>query len=216
MLARKLMKAGATATIKTYATLDPTYTSSTAFMLSNGNLTVTKVANTGAWDTLFCSTGKLLSGGGQWYFEVQIDQQVGANERLLGLSSFRQPNGLTNYLGYSSFHLGLHLNSSGQSAVYYCNGVGVGSVTSPSPVTGDVFGMLIDLDAKIMWTRLNGGAFFKSATFLLSSIYDSANSPLFPAFSNLLVGSKHTFNFGASPFAYSVPIGAHAGWYTEA
>lgn len=209
--------------IKTYATLDPT-AKAAGITLSNGNLTASSAAANVA---VFATIGKEISEGGAWYIEATINTLGANNTRIFGVANKDQLT--SQYPGFTIDGLGIHMEkTSGTGSIWTAiyNGAYNGSDSTFVGDTigaGDVIGILIDLTADTISARLNGATMVKfpvGATVALSTIannYSGAVKKIYPDFAFLTSASQvTTVNFGATPFAFTVPAGANAGWYTEA
>jgi len=172
-----------------YATLDPA-TKSTAFTLSNGNLTAANggvAVNGGARATQSKTFGK-------WYWEVTVNSTL--NTPSHGVYSLSCTP--------SSQSCGFQNNSAGwlSDGRVFLNAVS----SSPANATyanGDVLGFAYDTTAGTL-------ALYKNGT-LIHTVTGCTTSG-YPGVSR---AGTATCNFGASAFAYSVPSGFRAGVYID-
>lgn len=178
-----------------FATLNPA-DKDTNITLSNGNLTAVN-GSTGSWksvrSTISVSTGK-------WYWETTINATDAANDALTGIALGTDP--MDNFCGaYSTGWgyyggAGIKLNNSASSAY------------GATFTTGDVIGTALDIGGGTVEMYKNGvsqGVMFTGLTgpmFAMPSCF--AGSPT----------TQITMNFGATPFAFSVPGGYNPGLYT--
>lgn len=166
--------------------------------LSGGNLVATggSASDQGVRATTGLSSGKR-------YFELTYNTHAGGNAQL-GLSP-------------SSFAVGNAPSSGANIAVLKSSGdVVVNTVTQATLgayAAGAVLSFAIDLDADLLWVRLNGGLWNASGTAnpatatggISTSALASTLFPLTYYFNG--VGNVTTANFGATAFSYSVPSG---------
>lgn len=171
-----------------YTTWNPS-DKSTYITLSNGNLTTTKTgpANfAGVRSIKGVSTGK-------WYWEVTSNTT--ARDMMVGIGNIYQ----------SLDDLPQNING---HQIYSYNGTkfpGGIAYTSSFTESGTVIGVALDMDNKTIKFYKNGvdcGVAFTG----LSGEQFAMTTPNNP-------GIIQTANFGATPFAYSVPSGFNAGLY---
>ncbi|PYE51670.1 hypothetical protein HUB98_06515 [Paenibacillus barcinonensis] len=152
--------------------------------LSNGNLTVVSTAgNTSVRATHGRSSKK-------WYFETKIDS--GSNSIGIGISNKNMP-------------VNSNILSNMNQRLYYCangNKYPDAVLYSEASAIGDVVGVLIDLDNGALEFRRNNKSLGISNTDIktLGEIYPFV-------LSGIATSKSVTFNFGATPFKYPLPIG---------
>lgn len=156
--------------------------------LSNGNLTV---VNTASYSAIRATHGKST---GKWYWEVKFDS--GNNIFLIGISnkSFPITNIITTDVNWKSLYI--------YNGNKYPEALAYGSVTA----VGNILGVALDLDNGTLEFYKNGVSMGISHTNVkeLGEVY-----PMF-ASGNSTISKTVTFNFGATPFAYSIPSGFKA------
>lgn len=170
-----------------------------ALVLSNGNMTAER---TGTGSATARATSPLPAG--TWYFEFRIDALAGAE--TIGVGIANTTFGLSQDARYTGNSL--VMMDSGKAYRNFFNGV-----TIPALAVGDVLCVAVSCDASTgnycyfrknngLWNNAAGNPNSGPAAFHGSSIA----VPSFPiVFTNN--ASRGTVNFGASPFAYSVPPG---------
>jgi hypothetical protein len=181
------------ATVANYATLNPlnvnpTYAS--AYVASNGNLTVTATGITGVnfpW-----LAGTIAVNTGKWYWEVLMGT-TGGGAPAIGIITSTSLNNATPFAP--------------ESWSYYLNGQkfagATGSAYGATWTTGDLIGVALDCDAGTITFYKNnvsqGTAFSTGFTNLLVNpvlIYDASGTDW-----------NCSINFGQRPFAYTPPSG---------
>lgn len=168
-------------------TLNPNDTTAN-FQLSNNNLTVRASSDhSGTRATHGKSTGR-------WYWEVKFDSgqsgvYIGISNKsfTLGVGSFAD----TNWRSYV-----------GNNGRKYPENISYGLTTS----IGDVIGVALDLDNGTLEFYKNGVSMGVSHTNVkeLGEVF-----PILKTVGNVSF-SFYTFNFGATPFAYSIPHGYYS------
>lgn len=181
----------------TYATLNPS-DKGTAIVLSNGNLSATTSAY--APGMVRANMGK---SSGKWFFEVTPAGITDPNFNFsIGVVNSTAP--LTDMPGSDANGWAFW----GQGDKFTNGLANVQAYLTVVPVNGDVWGFAVDMTAGTIKMYVNGvdkGVMFSGLT-----------GTLYPAFGNFnCFDPKVTFNFGATAFAYSVPSGYNAGWYTS-
>jgi hypothetical protein len=181
------------ATVANYATLNPlnvnpTYAS--AYVASNGNLTVTATGITGVnfpW-----LAGTIAVNTGKWYWEVLMGT-TGGGAPAIGIITSTSLNNATPFAP--------------ESWSYYLNGQkfagATGSAYGATWTTGDLIGVALDCDAGTITFYKNnvsqGTAFSTGFTNLLVNpvlIYDASGT-----------NWNCSINFGQRPFTYTPPTG---------
>ena len=142
---------------------------------------------------------------GKWYWEITMDD-------------YRNSGGNTNFsigvvvaaTSLSTMLIGSTANTAGLynivgSSYNGGNGSTSSEVSTVTPATSDVFGILLDCDANTITVRKNNVNLSGVRT-----LATSVGTPVFPAISMVTYPSeplKMTANFGASAFVYTVPSG---------
>lgn len=191
-----------TTTAPDYATWNPD-DKYTTVVLSNENLTAVSGRYSGAAavrSTVGVNTGK-------HYWEITSDVQGGGI--CIGVGT--PDAALDQYVGKDVYGYGYYGYSSG-SATYHDATWDWGWGSSYGP--GNIIGIALDMDAGKLWWSLNG-------VWQESGDPATGANPAFTGLSGIFHGMWHgyktteqvTANFGASPFAYSVPNGFNSGLY---
>ena len=185
------------APVVAYTTLNQSDKSGTV-ALSNGNLTA---AFSGT--NVFAGVRAVNSASsGKYYFEAKADIK----------SSFMMA-GLAKSTHTFSSGAGLDANLSvayWATAGVYLNNTDI--LPIPAASQGDVICIAVDLDARKLWVRINGGNWNNSgtanpATDVGSMNISSLTGALYPLAGFYTNGNQWTFNFGASAYTYSKPSG---------
>jgi hypothetical protein len=177
---------------------------SAGVVVSNGNLTVTHGTNNtgvGVNSTAFLVAGK-------WYFEVTLQGVVNGGDALGIMLSTGTFNNVVSGTNSTVVLLG------GTSNVWSNNANT--SMNLGSPSVGDVFGVAIDLNAKLAWFRRNNGNWNASGTANPATgtggatIAGGAFAPVV-AFISGATTDAMTANFGQSAYSGTPPSG-FANW----
>lgn len=176
-------------------TLNPSDNSGTV-ALSSGDLEVLFGANNQWIRSVVAKTS------GKYYFEVAINQQVNGQIGLANASL--APNGSPpSYLGKGTNSFALFGNG------FFCINDNFVNTTMSS-VNGNVVCVAVDIDAKLVWYRINNGDWniTGDAAAGIGGIDFSAltGSARYVALGGDS-GGRMTVNFGATSFAYSPPAG---------
>jgi hypothetical protein len=228
-----------------FTSFDPNYSGS-RLTLSNSNLTVaTNAPNDGSphHQMVRATEGKT---SGQWYFECHIDVMPSATISIyaavvVGIVGYKWQGGSQNptdigYVGNQDFSVpastrsGLGASSGGQwGGNNIGGGINAGSggtATTPTTswVVNDRIDIAVDVDARLIWARRNGGNWNSSGTAnpatgvggqLFEGSYsgdtDTLGTRMWPAVSLAGYQDQITCNFGATAFVGTPPSG-FAGW----
>jgi hypothetical protein len=183
-------------------TLDPAFTNG-AMALSNGNLTATHVSGNGVLRSIANHSS------GKYYWEITVT--VSANAPIMGICSSTEVN--------STF-----LTSDGKSAAIFSGsgwlsgGTLSGTTTAPNANLTHTYGFAMDATNKTIWVvdvtagtgQWNANATANPVTNTnganFSAASDLGTASLYPAIT--LSGSDSaTFNFGATAYAGTPPVG---------
>lgn len=174
--------------------------------LSNGNLTA--LANNGSY-YLIGTRSAALKTTGKYYFEMTFHKiRVGTLAGILrSTATYTQMAGGTDTTGVRSDG-NIMTNNTGTGT-----GPGVGGFAA-----NDVACFAIDLTARKVWIRRNGGSWngigadpaTGASGYTISSSFDFSPAISMPEYPSLNDG--WTANFGATAFAQAVPAGFTAGW----
>jgi len=183
----------------TTATFNPAF-KGTGLTLSNGNLTATYSGSS------FTNVGSTVSkSSGKFYSEFTIGQTTNANMEIgIGNSSLVL-NG--DYLGQTNDSISVFAD--GNEAM----NANFGGVIGPTFVAGMVVCMAVDLTAKLIWFRgnggnWNGGGTNNPATGTGGFSFSTMNAgPYFPAAGFHNSADAMTANFGATSYAQTAPSG---------
>lgn len=184
---------------QTFATLDVA-TKGSAVTLSGGNLTASSSVylNANVYSTISQDAGK-------HYFEVRFDS---GSDLVVGFSRSRS---LSSYVGNVanswSWWSGAGGEYSPPAGELYL--AGAHSPYGQGARAGHVVGVAIDIDAGRVWFSRNGVWQGGDPVAGTGPAMTGITGTLWAAFT---VRSTSTVNFGAAPFAYSVPSGFNAGW----
>lgn len=178
-------------------TWDPAYKNA-SINLTNGNITANFTSGQAvALGTVGYATGK-------HYFEITFTSGTSSGNASLGIAPATEP--LANQIGYNdgSGAVGM-FQSSGN---IYLNGTKLGSYSGYSTV-GNVVGVAVDSDQKLVWFRTNGGQWNGSGTANPSTgvggIAYTSTVPMFPAVCTDSTAA-FTANFTGG-FAATIPAG---------
>ncbi|RAA28764.1 SPRY domain protein [Burkholderia multivorans] len=180
------------------ASLDPANKYS-GITLSNGNLTATFPG------TQAGILGNVGYSAGKYYFEVTFTSGSNSGNASVGIAPYNEP--LTNQIGYddNSGAVGCFQNSGN----IYINGSNKGSASSFSTV-GNVLGVAVDLDDKLVWFRTGTGNWNGSGTAdpvaKVGGISYTDTGKMYPAIctdSSTVFTANFTGNFaGTKPAGY--------------
>jgi hypothetical protein len=187
--------AGAPVVPPTYATLNPNDKGAT-ITLSSDSLSMSGSSADGVRATIGHSSGK-------WYFEATLTAlSIGTWPGSVGLMTATAP---------------LRISASSAGYFQFCPQPGPAvSWTNHSQSYGvaaavnTVIGVAVDLDNRQVTYYENGvsqGVGIPSSALSAGTYYPYVNS------SSLGSASGWSLNFGAKPFAHTVPAGYNAGWY---
>jgi hypothetical protein len=172
---------------------------------TNNNLTITRTTwlvlnESGARSTVTKTTGK-------YYFEFTCGETDGNNTVGLVLSTGNYDN-MRNGLSCSAFFITygpgwIYSNNASQTTI------------SGAHVNGDIISCAVDLDARKVWFRKNGGNWNANATYNPATnvggftVAAGAFAPAVGSHSGSanVVGDTVTANFGQTAYAYAVPSG---------
>lgn len=172
----------------TYSTLDP-LNASPNIVLSNGDLTATSAS--GEWDSVISTISK---DSGKWYFEMTFDSST-AGGAMVCLADITVD--LTTFIGASS-PAGRCLSAGGTT--YYA---GTGSYGGGSFADGNILGFAWDANNGFVTIYKNG---LNQGTWSTDAFLGTQSNVLY-AGTSVQNGATVTFNFGATPFAETVPTG---------
>jgi len=169
----------------TYATWNPSDKAPNV-TLSNGNLTAVGLSS---GDCVRATVGK---SSGKWYWEVTTAGTINSFGVGVTTSGTTITIAFTDAAtGYGVIDIGWKGNNGSYTAGY-----------TSAYSTGDIMGILLDMDAGTIEIRRNGVANSVMFSGLTGTFY-----PAVQGYTNL------TANFGASAFTYSVPSGYNSGLY---
>ena len=183
----------------TYATFNPA-TKGANVTLSNGNLTVSITSSSSdqiAKSTIFKTSGK-------WYWEVTASNVGDENAQIkIGIgdeTTFR-------YILYAP---SVYICGGGSQSYKQTSSAGSGCFGS-SFNNGAIIGIALDMDNLSISVYINGASQGVMFSGLPASFYASVGVAIdSPVVAPIIC----TANFGATPFAYSVPSGYNSGLYT--
>ena len=227
-----------------YTVFDPNYSGS-LLVLSNGNLTIaTNAPNDDAWHAQMvrATEGKT---SGKWYFEASINKVNNPDFLFgsinVGIASYAYAGFNLNALGVggvgrwdasvgAAARTGLAASSKGQ---WFGSNVGDGfdaaaggTATTPTGIwaTSDRIDIAVDIDARLMWARQNGGHWNNSGTAnpvtgtggqpfegSFSGNSETLGPRVWPSVSLGWYQDQVTVNFGATAFVGTPPFG-FTGW----
>lgn len=170
-----------------YATWNPS-DKGAAITLSAGNLTLNQTTTAGlVRATLGKSTGK-------WYWEVTCTSTT----NMIGIAKSAAPT--SGYCGATADSWGLY----GADGKIWTNNAALATVYA-TYAAGAVISLALDMDAGTLTLYKNGVS--------LGVVVSSLTGTIYPAWGNAATVDSATTNFGASPFAYPVPVGYNPGLY---
>lgn len=187
--------------------------------LSNGNLTVSRNNVAVLWD---CAVSTFGLSSGKWYWEVHCDVGVavgtGTSRHCYGVSSIvgSPPGVMTVPPGTGPSSVG-YLQSNG-NRYYNTASTAYGSAYT----VGDVIGVALDIGTGRVWFSKNGSwqnagdpaaGTGQAATITITNPVRPQVGLYYPSAAPF---ASATVNFGASPFAYSPPVGFNPGFYQVA
>lgn len=180
-------------------TLNPADKLNANVVLSNGNLTVSG-SDTGGNNWVRSTTPTTL----KRYVEFTINT---VSNTIVGIAD---ASAMT-YPGANDKSFGLFSNSAGSIAGTFPN-------WNVTYTTGDVLGMAVDLTAKLVWWRKNGGPWNNGGTADPATGVGGFSISLYTGTTHFLIASGAsgvvtTVNFGATAFAAAAPSGFSA-WDT--
>lgn len=184
----------------TYTTIDPE-NSHPNNALSNGNLTVTNTVSSAA---VYYSTCKRIKRTGKAYWEITAKNN-GTESCMWGVS--REGSDYYKVLHPTRWLRAIAIQGDGYPRI----GSGSGARLFSSIYTGDVLRFKFDIDAGTLEVAVNGSAFSTLATGITGAGWRVGLG----AYNGVYGPEGGTFNFGASPFVYSVPSGYDAGWLAD-
>jgi hypothetical protein len=181
-------------------TWDPADAQASAFIYSNGDLTVTD--NTGGAGRGVHSTSGQTSG--KWYWEVVLDNQTGGGGTVFaGLAD----SGLINFLGLAANEISI-----GNSDNVYIANSGQGSIGTWEEPAGNA-SFAWDADNEKLWIRVDGGQWNGNAgsndPATNTGGYDisSFTGPLYAAISTFTDPDALTGKFSSSSWSHAAPSG---------
>jgi hypothetical protein len=194
--------------VTTYTSWNPADKANIA--LSNGNLTSTCTGSSGAIGVR-AGTGKT---SGKYYFEVLMTGWSGTSGGvgICTLAKAFDSGGVT-----TAASAAVSKAAGGTNGSIYVNGASSGKALG-SRVNGDVIGVAVDLNAKLIWFRAapsgnwNGIATENPATGTGGISIGALSGALYPCDLPTNTSDIRTAKFGASAFSGAVPSGFTAGW----
>lgn len=195
-----------------YSTLDPS-AKGYLITLTGGDLTAAHAAGS-RWSHCRATLGKPISEGGKWYWEHTIDILNSAASQMHGFANADAPLGTASihgHLGSTDDSCGIRKSGAGQE---FYNG-SVSEVILGAIAINYTIGHELDLAGNTYRQSVNGvwgGYVTRGFPATVAGNYSGTPDLIYPAvgFQQL---QQVTANFGASPFAYTPPSGANAGWY---
>ena len=173
--------------------------------LSNGNLTAEltgTVANNVTKATPFQSTGK-------YYYEFTINNTL--DNSVIGIAN--AVTALTEYIGQVA------ANSLGIFNSTWLGATG-GTITAPPFVIGHVYGIAVDLTAKLAWAKditaggnWNANGTANPVTGVNGASFSTVTGNIYPAVSLIHANDKITINFGATAYAGTL-LSGYSNWAT--
>lgn len=188
--------AAATAVPVTYATWNPADKGANV-ILSSGNL----MATYGAF--LQSSRSTMGKSSGKWAWENTLSAADGTLLGGIGLLAAS----VSEYTGQNASSWGLQPFGGGNRIVNNSAPVPFGGGINPIQV-GVPYMLLLDMDAGTLGAIINGVTYSNIVAGLTGTIYAMAGNAFGGATSAVLA------NFGATPFASTVPSGYNAGLYS--
>ncbi len=167
---------------------------STRIVLSNNNLTA--ASNNASWGMVRHGKGKTK---GKWYWEIRMDDIViNATGKRCLLGVCTKAADINNYVGVAANGRGYH-NLNGFKYV-----AGTGVAYGATHITGDIIGVMLDIDVGKIEFLKNGISQGVAYDDLLTL------GEVYAAVSLVVSGARVTANFGENPFQYEVPDGYRA------
>jgi hypothetical protein len=185
-------------------TFDPTKKAA-AITLTNGNLTATSGSGATAGTNVSTVAGHST---GKFYAEFTLVTRTGAAENsIVGIVNDNFGFG-TNYIGSANQSIGY----TDAGTVYFNGGV---VATYSAYAQGDVICIAVDLDAKKVWFRVNGGNWNNSGTDnpatntggLAFGLGFDLDYPVYASVEGEVNTDAWTANFGATAYAQTPPSG---------
>lgn len=191
-MARRSIHITGNASGTTFATWDPAKKGTTC-TLTNGNLTAS--GTIGNNSQVLATIGK---SSGKWYWEVTVG--VLASNAICAGGIATTSAGLNNNFGSDVFSWG-YATFAGNGEKWH-NGAGSGFGVSYT--TGDVIRCALDMNSGIFQV-------YKNAS-LQGTLISGLSGTQFPSAGSIATnGYNCTANFGATAFAFSVPVGYNPG-----
>lgn len=163
--------------------------------ITNNGTTVTHDNDNSGYKSAMCPDGK---SSGKYYFEMTVTSLPnGAGETAVIIGNIGQ--GLNQWGGIEGVTQGMYFVNDGRSGAAGYNGPNVGVWAN-----GDVLRFKVDLDAKTVSYARNNGSFTSDIDISAMMQYDNTVF-VFAGVAGPL--ASMTFNFGATPYAYDLPIG---------
>ena len=173
--------------------------------LSNGNLTATNTGSTFG-DAKVRATRGLSSG--KHLFSLKAGQAI---NHAIGVSNASEAIG-TDFLGGSANGIATWTNTGDSGDVYYNDAVVAD--TGITLAANDVADVAVDLDARLIWWRTNGGPWNGSPTANPATgtggIAIQVTGTLYPTVQLTDPNDQTVANFGASAFTHAPPAGFSA------
>lgn len=172
-------------------------------ILSGGNLTATKSGS-----TAFASVRSVVSKtSGKWYYEATF-VEFSSSFIIAGIAN--SSAGLGTFIGADAN--GIAVLNTGD---YYTGGAA--TPLFPALSEGNVLGIALDLDARLVWFRVGAGNWNNSGTADPATGTGGISLPagmstgaVYAAVSVQTTGDQFTVNFGATAFANAPPSGYSA------
>jgi len=176
----------------TFATWNPS-DKGTNIVLSNGNLTVAVNPGGGTWNSV---RSTISVSSGKWYWENTLSSATDSKVCGIALSTATLANYIGNDANGWSYYGGgpqkINSNIFTNYGATYAN--------------GDVIGVALDMDGGTVIFYKNGVS--------QGTAFTGLSGAMFAGISANQVGDSWTTNFGATPFAFTVPTGYNPGLYT--
>ena len=177
----------------TYATWNPADKGN--ITLSGGDLIAQ--SNAGTWNSVRSTISKT---SGKWYCEITCGGSSGGG---ITLGSGTSSANLFDLVGMDANGWGIYWGWPNK----FHNGSNVAFGSGGNLVAWDIIQISLDMDWGNIYIGKNGTDFWLMYSWL-------GSWPMFIMASVYNNGTTATANFGATPFAYSVPSGYNAGLYT--
>jgi hypothetical protein len=188
---------GSAAVVST-TTLNPADKADATITLSNGNLTVT--------------------GGDSNFKSVRAVGSASTGKKFFSVISDLLPGYLMVGFSQSTFSLTATVGFTATSAAYwmndttYANSADVGGGIGNGAGNGTVWDIAVDIDAKKMWVRKNGGNWgnngaWNPATGVGGSDISTLTGAIYPTVGFFTESTQATCNFGATSYTYAAPSG---------